>query len=63
MCKRRVGLGESAIKQLAALGRAGVPCTVQIAERGKNSQKKVFLGACIGKENKERLGKSGSAGV
>jgi predicted RNA-binding protein with PUA domain len=54
MCKWRVRLGESAIKQLAALGRAGVPCTVQIAERRKNSQKKVFLGACIGKENKER---------
>ena len=54
MCKWRVRLGESAIKQLAALGRAGVPCIVQIAERRKNSQKKVFLGACIGKENKER---------
>ena len=54
MFKWRVRLGESAIKQLAALGRAGVPCIVQIAERRKNSQKKVFLGACIGKENKER---------
>ncbi len=40
MCKRSFGLGESAIKQLAAIGRAGVPCTVQFAERGINKPKK-----------------------